>query len=466
MAHQITTTQTTSRALPIIPQNAPILQIPSDCLTQIFANLNFWQIGPSILVCRQWRHLLEDDGGWESLFRYHFPDDVSNATKNFKKAYHYYSNLAAGVYASCSLDKHYSPVCCVVSISDNEFVSHAWDGTIKVWDLKTKRCTYTFQELEREAGAFAISNKTLFAGCEDGTIKIWDLETKNCTGTLPGHQEMVKAVAISDETLIAGLRDGTITIWDLKSKSCTARIQAHPGEVRDLAISNNQIFSSGYWDCQIKVWDLKTKSCTANFQGNVFMVFDEKLFAGSNSGEGPIKIWDLKTGSCMTTLKGGEDGVHHLAISNGMLFALCQNGTTQVYNLTKGSHMTTLPGAHSIAISNSKLVLGQGSGMIEIRDFTADHDEILEGMAESLEGTEKIRARDAIFPFSNMPKKVKDKVYGRLYELIKSRLTNDYWGCAEHAFHSQYGQGAEDSERAQAIRLYLAERSSQKCPLS
>jgi hypothetical protein len=55
-----------------------------------------------------------------------------------------------------------------------------------------------------------------------------------------------------------------------------------------------------------------------------------------------------------------------------------------------------------------------------------------------------------------MPKTAKDKIYGELYKMIELRLTDDYYGCAEHAFCNLYGQSSTPLEKAQAIRNYLA----------
>jgi hypothetical protein len=55
-----------------------------------------------------------------------------------------------------------------------------------------------------------------------------------------------------------------------------------------------------------------------------------------------------------------------------------------------------------------------------------------------------------------MPKSAKNEIYGELYKILKPHLTNDYWGCGEHAFHEHYGQYSTPVQKAQAIRNYLA----------
>jgi hypothetical protein len=54
---------------------------------------------------------------------------------------------------------------------------------------------------------------------------------------------------------------------------------------------------------------------------------------------------------------------------------------------------------------------------------------------------------------SNVPKEIRDGVYGELYPL--KHFHRDYFGCAEHAFHNQNGQMASLEKKAQAIYNYF-----------
>jgi hypothetical protein len=61
----------------------------------------------------------------------------------------------------------------------------------------------------------------------------------------------------------------------------------------------------------------------------------------------------------------------------------------------------------------------------------------------------------AIDRFLSLPTTIKNQIYGELYEVMKP-LKNDYPNCAEDAFRDRNGQGATDAERALAIESYLA----------
>lgn len=58
----------------------------------------------------------------------------------------------------------------------------------------------------------------------------------------------------------------------------------------------------------------------------------------------------------------------------------------------------------------------------------------------------------AIFSF-HVPKDIQNGVYGELYPL--KHFSNNYWECAQHAFHDQCGQTASSEKKAQAIYNYF-----------
>jgi len=56
--------------------------------------------------------------------------------------------------------------------------------------------------------------------------------------------------------------------------------------------------------------------------------------------------------------------------------------------------------------------------------------------------------------FLRLPEAMRGTIYGELYEILKP-LKNDYFGCAEHAFHNKHGQSSTSQQKAQAIRNYF-----------
>jgi WD40 repeat protein/serine/threonine protein kinase len=106
------------------------------------------------------------------------------------------------------------------SADGRRLAAAAWDGTVTVWDVKSKRKLHTFRHDDRvTAVAFHPNGRQLASGSCDNTAKIWDLETGEEVDTLRGHIGYVMSVAYSDDgSLLAtasGHRyQGEVQLWD------------------------------------------------------------------------------------------------------------------------------------------------------------------------------------------------------------------------------------------------------------
>jgi WD40 repeat protein/serine/threonine protein kinase len=95
-----------------------------------------------------------------------------------------------------------------------------WDGTVRVWDIKSEKLLHTFRHSDRvTCVAFHPNGKQLASGSCDNTAKIWDLETGQEVETLRGHIGYVMYLAYSgDGALLATASGhryaGEVQLWD------------------------------------------------------------------------------------------------------------------------------------------------------------------------------------------------------------------------------------------------------------
>ncbi len=454
---QITTTHSTL-SVPFIEQDASLLHMPLDVVSQILARSSSREIGACILVSKQW-HQMVNDCDWRLFLSQHFPT-LDSSIQNCKEAYQaFYSNFTKGVYASSILQGSEQPALCL-AIAHGKLISGSSDKTIKIWDLETGICTQTLQGHRGWVRCLAIAHGKLISGSADKTIKIWDLETGACIQTFQAHQGAVYSLATAQGKLISGSPEDTIKIWDLETGACTHTLRGHQDGVYCLAIAQGKLIS-GSADKTIKIWDLETGSCTQTLKGHQGTVLclataHRKLISGSSDDS--IKIWDLETGACTQTLQGHRGWVRCLATAHGKLISGSSDDSIKIWDLETGANTQTFQGhqsgIHRLASAHGKLISSSLDKPIKIWDFTADHRMVFREIVELLKSKNPEGIDQALERFSRMPKTAKNAIYGKLYQLCNP-FVNDYGGCAEHAFHNQHGQSSSPAQKAKAIGEYL-----------
>jgi WD40 repeat protein len=148
------------------------------------------------------------------------------------------------------------------------------DGEIKLWDATRLDEKHLDGKAEprvppfraRFPGvclnlAFSPDGRFLATGGEEYTVKIWDVETgREARLPLRGHKEDIYAVAFSPDGrwLASAGEDSTVRIWDCHADYALARtFRGHTGLVNSLAFSpDSQQLYSGSNDRTVKVWDV------------------------------------------------------------------------------------------------------------------------------------------------------------------------------------------------------------------
>ena len=322
-------------------------------------------------------------------------DSESVAIENRAIAQKNPSGLPELTPQNISLDKtlsgHEQDVQSVAITPDGEeIISGSFDGTIKIWNLKTGKLIQTLTG-HSDAGelisSIAISpdGKTLVSSSNSygGTIKIWDLSNGVLLETLKEQGVGVSVVAISpDSSLLAsGGDDGTIKLWNLEIGQPIGKFSGHFGRVFSVAFSSNgELLASGAEDGSIHLWNL------SKIQGKVgFNVQPDRRLSGhqntvhsvsfspngqilaSGSADKTIKVWKVETGNELGTFSGNSGTILSVAISpNGQILAGGSlYGRIKLWNLDSGELINTLS-AHSrwvesVAFSPDGNILASGS---------------------------------------------------------------------------------------------------------
>ncbi len=271
-----------------------------------------------------------------------------------------------------------------------KIASGSFDGTIKIWHLKTGELIQTLTA-HSEAGeiisSIAISpdGKTLVSSSNSygGNIKIWDLSTGLLISTLKAQGVGVSVVAISPDSqlLASGGNDGSIKLWHLALGEELGTFSGHFGRVFSVAFSaNGKFLASGGEDGSIHLWNLSRIQGKVGFDfqpdrrflGHTNMVHsvvfspDNQRLA-SGSADKTIKLWNVETGEAIATLASHSGGMLSVAISpNGQILAGGSLlGRIKLWNLNTGEVIDTLS-AHSrwvesVVFSPDGHILASGS---------------------------------------------------------------------------------------------------------
>jgi len=218
-------------------------------------------------------------------------------------------------FARRSLRGHNHFVSDVVISSDGQYaLSGSWDGTLRLWEIQTGRCTRRFVNHNKGvlSVAFSADNRQIVSGSCDRTIKLWNT-LGDCKFTIhdEGHSEWVSCVRFSPSqtapVIVSAGWDKLVKVWSLTNCRLRTNLAGHTGYLNTVTISpDGSLCASGGKDGTAMLWDLtEGKRLYVLEAGDIIhsLVFSPNrywLCAATTQG---IKIWDLESKSLVVELK-------------------------------------------------------------------------------------------------------------------------------------------------------------------
>ena len=104
--------------------------------------------------------------------------------------------------------------------------------------------------------ASCVCGSMLVSAGWDGTIRLWDVRTGEAVAVLDGHADRVLGVSLSgDGSILASAgRDKTIRLWDVETRKTIATLVGHTGWVECVSFTRDgSMLASASWDRTIRL---------------------------------------------------------------------------------------------------------------------------------------------------------------------------------------------------------------------
>lgn len=263
------------------------------------------------------RGTLEGHAGWvTAIATTHRNEDMVLTASRDKSVIVWKLNREEGNYGQPlrALTGHSHFVSDVIISSDGMFaLSGSWDGTLRLWDLRTGETSRRFVGHEKDvlSVAFSADNRQIVSGSRDKSIKLWNT-LGECKFTIvdEGHDGWVSCVRFSPSTsnplIVSCGWDRLVKVWNLSNCKLRTNLVGHEGYLNSVTVSpDGSLCASGGKDGVAMLWDLNEGKRLYSLEAGAVihdLCFSPNRYWLCAATEDSIKIWDLESKQ-----KVGED---------------------------------------------------------------------------------------------------------------------------------------------------------------
>uniref|UniRef100_A0A6B2L9G0 Uncharacterized protein n=1 Tax=Arcella intermedia TaxID=1963864 RepID=A0A6B2L9G0_9EUKA len=210
------------------------------------------------------------------------------------------------------------------------------DGSIKEISLNGGKVSWT-QSFAHDCGinAMLLFENNIFTGDEEGMVRVWDVRTKKCTNTWERNEDFISDFTINDNILLCASGDGTLSVFDIR-KGFLGSSENLEDELLSLVLLKNnskvvcgtqtgvlQIFSWGNWEAPTDRFPGHPDSVETMYPINENMIL-------TGSSDGLIRVVNLYPNKLLGVVGEHEEfPIERLGVCrNDILLASCSHDSS------------------------------------------------------------------------------------------------------------------------------------------
>lgn len=260
--------------------------------------------------------------------------------------------------------------------SDDGMLASASNGSLKIWNVKTKNCLRSLECGYALCSSFLPGDKIVVVGNRNGELEVFDIASSSLIETVKAHDGPIWTTHVHPDgkSVVTGSADKSAKFWNFQiiqeeipgTRRTTPRLKlvhARTLKVSDDILSirhtpDGRLLAVALLDSTVKVFFTDTLKLFLNLYGhklpvlNMDISYDSKLIV-TCSADKNVRLWGLDFGDCHKALFAHQDSIMQVAFvphnqdGNGHnFFSASKDRTIKYWDGDKFEQIQKLSGHH------------------------------------------------------------------------------------------------------------------------